>query len=156
MIRNRPCHHTSLFPFPLKFAEIHVLHALLFRVHPALTAFCKLLEVWFSKEHTSFFLDQTDGSFCKFVFVVHTERLSVHAALSYPCHVGDWVSLPADRAFVFKLLTPGVNWLCGGTTHISHLLMNCWYHRLVNAQWLFLYRNHLYKICTPAEFQVGR
>jgi len=75
-----------------------------------LTAFCKLSEVWFSKEHTRLPpQDETDGSFCKFVFVVHTERLFVHAAQFYPCHVGDWASLLADTAFVFKLLTRGVN-----------------------------------------------
>jgi hypothetical protein len=45
----------------------------------------------------------------KFVFVVHTERLSVQVALFYPCHVGVWDSLLADTTFTFKLLTPGVN-----------------------------------------------
>jgi hypothetical protein len=52
------------------------------------------LEIYRNTRITCIFLkaDQTDGSFCKFVFVVHTERLSVHVALFYPCHVGDWDS----------------------------------------------------------------
>jgi hypothetical protein len=154
MLRNRPCHHTSLFLFPLKFTEILVSHALLFRLQPALTAVCK--HSWFSREHTRFFFkaDQTGGSFCKFVFVVHTKRLSVHAALFYPCHVGDWDSTCRHNiCFQTAYARCKLNIMVGLTLHTC---VNFLYHRLVNAQWIFLYRNHLYKICTPAECQVVR
>jgi len=120
-VTKQTCHHTSLFLFPLKFTEILVSHALLFRLQPALTAVCKLS--WFSREHTRLFFktDQTYGSFCKFVFVVHTERLSVHAALFYPCPVDDWDStcrhICFQTAYTRCKLT---NIMVGLTLHTFH------------------------------------
>ena len=76
----------------------------------------------FQRTHQTFFnADQTDGSFCKFVFVVHTERLSVHAALFYPCHMGDWDStcrhICFQTAYTRCKLT---NIMVGFTLHTCH------------------------------------